>query len=335
MTSEKQERSSQPTDSKRAATNGPSEAEIRQESSKAAQKALEAQQKANELKEAANGAADPDERQKLMEEAIDYQVEAESLGKTAKYMRRGTFQGMAVGCGLGTVPGLTLGTLTGTLVGGLTSAVLGGLGAGLGSLVGFAHGPFWNIGEVMGKGIRKITGDLPGWAATDAQKRKLEEMMQQISQEDMPASRELKGMANDGTDAAKHQGKYYAKSAASYMPGSRAFATGKAGDGAWQTRSNARQEDEPERVDNRTVDAIRKSSNSAQGNSSAQRGSDQKSDTVASGQKHAAERSQSRPRKQPRKLERRSDRPAQQSPTENATQRKPPRKLEVRSGQAG
>lgn len=178
--------------------NGPSEAEIRQESSRAAEKALAAQNKANELKEAAKGAGDADERQKLMEQAIDKQIEAESLGKTAKYMRGGAFQGMCVGAGLGTAPGLTLGTLTGTIVGGLTSALLGGLGAGVGGLVGWAHGPFWNVGEVLGKGIRKVTGDLPSWKATEDQKKKLEEMIAQANKEEMPGTKELKSMAKDG-----------------------------------------------------------------------------------------------------------------------------------------
>lgn len=200
--------------------NGPSEAEIREESSKAAEKALKAQQAASDLKQAAQGAGDADERQKLMEEAIDKEIEAESLGKMAKYMRGGGFQGMAVGAGLGTAPGLTLGALTGTLVGGLTSVILGGLGAGVGGLVGKAHGPFWNMGEAIGKGIRKITGDLPSWSATPEQKQKLEEMISQAGQEKMPGQKELTSMVSDGKDAATHQGKSWYNSGSQYLPGS-------------------------------------------------------------------------------------------------------------------
>jgi len=131
--------------------------EVRKESSKAANQAISAQRKAKELKQAAAGAGDPDERQKLMEQAIDAQIQAESFGKTAKYMRSGTFQGLAVGTGLGIAPGATLGALTGTLVGGVTSTITGGLGGGIGAAAGAMHGPIWNIGEVAGKGIQVRT----------------------------------------------------------------------------------------------------------------------------------------------------------------------------------
>lgn len=131
--------------------------EVRKESSKAANQAISAQRKAQELKQAAAGAGDADERQKLMEQAIDAQIQAESFGKTAKYMRSGTFQGLAVGTGLGVAPGATLGALTGTLVGGVTSTITGGLGGGIGAAAGAIHGPIWNIGEVAGKGIQVRT----------------------------------------------------------------------------------------------------------------------------------------------------------------------------------
>lgn len=128
--------------------------EVRKESSKAANQAISAQRKAHKLKQAAAGAGDPDERQKLMEQAIDAQIQAESFGKTAKYMRSGAFQGLAVGTGLGVAPGATLGALTGTLVGGVSSTIIGGLGGSLGAAAGALHGPFWNLGEVAGKGIK-------------------------------------------------------------------------------------------------------------------------------------------------------------------------------------
>jgi hypothetical protein len=131
--------------------------EVRKESSKAANQAISAQRKAQELKQAAAGAGDPEERQKLMEQAIDAQIQAESFGKTAKYMRSGTFQGLAVGTGLGVAPGATLGALAGTLVGGVTSTITGGLGGGIGAAAGAMHGPIWNMGEVAGKGIQVRT----------------------------------------------------------------------------------------------------------------------------------------------------------------------------------
>ena len=321
MSNQNQEQQQQGEDPQ-AEGNGPSEAEIKQESSKAAEKALQAQKKADELKEAAKGAGDADERQKLMEEAIDKQIEAESLGKTAKYMRGGAFQGMCVGVGLGTAPGLGLGTLTGTIVGGVTSTILGGLGAGIGGLVGWAHGPFWNMGSAIGKGVRKITGDLPSWKATDDQKKKLEEMIAQANKEEMPGKKELEGIANDGWDGAKHQGKALYKTGASYMPGSRPNATGKAQDGAWQSKIQAKQDDEPVRASPETVKAVKQASRSAQDTNS--RTSEQRRTSTASQQE------QPRIRKQPRKLERRSDDSGQDAKSTKSEQRRP-RKLEVRS----
>lgn len=195
------------------------EREVRQESAKAARQAQKAKRKAKELRDAAYGAGDPEERQKLLERAIDKEIEAESFGKTAKYLRSGTFQGMAMGTGIGVVPGLTLGTLTGTLVGGLTSLITGGLGAGVGALSGWIHGPFWNMGEVAGKGIQRITGNLPGWVATDQQKRTLEKMLGQIKEEDMPDDDELQQMGeDDGSEMVNEWGKKASDKASSWTP---------------------------------------------------------------------------------------------------------------------
>lgn len=196
-----------------------SDHERRKESSRLSQQALAAQKKAQELRQAANGAADPDERQHLMEEAINKQIEAESFGKTAKYLQSGTFQGMAVGTGIGTVPGLTLGTLTGTLVGGSVTLVTGGLGGALGAATGALHGPFWNMGKLAGKGIRKVTGDLPGWKATGEQKATLEKMIGQVNEQEPPSEADLKNMTKweAGTQNGGHE-QTWAEYGASYLP---------------------------------------------------------------------------------------------------------------------
>ncbi|CAK4033292.1 Hypothetical predicted protein [Lecanosticta acicola] len=195
------------------------EREVRQESSKAARQAQLAKKKAKELRDAAAAAGDPEERQKLLEQAIDKEIEAESFGKTAKYLRSGTFQGMVMGTGIGVTPGLTLGVLTGTLVGGLTSLITGGLGAGIGALTGWIHGPFFNVGAMAGKGIQRITGNLPGWVATEKQKRTLEKMLGQIKEEDMPDDDELEMMgSDDGSDMVNDWGKKASATAGSYVP---------------------------------------------------------------------------------------------------------------------
>jgi hypothetical protein len=193
-----------------------SDEEVRQESGKAANASLSAQKKAKDLKAAAEAAGDPDERQKLMEESIDAQTEAESFGKTAKYLRSGAFQGMAVGTGLGVAPGASLGAITGTLVGGVSSTIFGGLGAGLGGATGALHGPFWNVGKVAGKGIKKVTGNLPGWVASDEQKATLEKMVSQANEEEMPDESELEKFKSEGGGGEMDEG--WMESAKGMMP---------------------------------------------------------------------------------------------------------------------
>ena len=99
---EKKQRPNRPNaQGNQKAQNVVDEREVRQESAKAARQAQKAKRKAKELRDAAYGAGDPEERQKLLERAIDKEIEAESFGKTAKYLRSGTFQGMAMGTEIG------------------------------------------------------------------------------------------------------------------------------------------------------------------------------------------------------------------------------------------
>lgn len=182
------------------------ETERQRETSKAAQKSLEAQKKARELTQAAAAAGDPDERQKLLNEALERAVEAENFGKTAKYLQTGAFQGLCAGAGLGSGIGVSLGVVTGTLVGGTTSLVTGGLGAGLGLGVGAAHGPWFKVGEMMGEGIRKVTGDIPGWKATEEQKAALEKMVNGVREQERPGEEELVQMTEGSSKVVAGKG---------------------------------------------------------------------------------------------------------------------------------
>lgn len=175
------------------------EQQRKKESADAARKALEAERKAHELTQAAAAAGDPDVRQKLLNEALEKEVEAETFGKTAKYLNSGAFQGLCAGAGLGGGIGIWLGVLTGTLVGGTTGVVTGSLGGGLGATIGYAHGPWFSVGKMMGEGIRKITGDIPGWKATDEQKSALEKMINGVKDQERPLEDELVVMSNGGT----------------------------------------------------------------------------------------------------------------------------------------
>ena len=159
---------------------GFSERERQEEVSKTAQSALTAQREAKELREAAASAGVPQERQRLLKEAHEKEVVAESSGKTAKYLGGGAFQGGIAGAGVGTSVGMGLGALTGTLVGGTTSVVTGGLGGAAGLGVGALHGPFVKMGD--------LTGSIPG----------LKKMVEEVHEQDPPSSSELVAMSNGG-----------------------------------------------------------------------------------------------------------------------------------------
>jgi hypothetical protein len=184
----------------------PSKEEIAKESSKAAQRALELQRHSKELTQAAADAGDPTERQRLLDEALAKSKEAESLGKTAKFLNSGGFQGLLAGGGVGSIIGVGLGTLVGTLtgalVGGVGTLVVGGLGGGIGSAVGAIHGPWIKSEEALRDGLGKIAGALPSFTATGEQKEQLEKIMGQIEKQEAPTSEELEAMMGNNKSEA-------------------------------------------------------------------------------------------------------------------------------------
>ena len=193
-------------------------ADSKQEASQAASASVEAQRKAKELTQAAGGAADPEERQKLLNEALQKEIEAESFGKTARYLQSGTFQGLLAGTGMGGGVGIGLGMAVGSVL----AVPTGGIGAGLGAAGGALHGPFFNLSETMGEGMRKITGTIPGWKATWQQKQALEGMVNGVMEQDRPGEEELERMSAWDAEGARQQGqqaKEWSDSAAGYLPG--------------------------------------------------------------------------------------------------------------------
>lgn len=340
-------------DSTKAQTNGSlSEADRRKESSKLSRQALAARKKAQELREAANGAADPDERQHLMEQAINTQIEAETFGKTARYLQSGAFQGMVAGTGMGSVPGLTLGTLTGTLVGGTVTMITGGLGGAIGAATGALHGPFWDMGKLAGKGIRKVTGDLPGWKATDKQKATLEKMMGQVKEQDDPSEADLNSMADwEAQEQDNQTSQTWAEYGASYLPSMSTGAQPKANedDGSAPSSEKTKQKDvKVASTKDTQPDKSQDSSQSQKSSNTLQQAPDrrksvltqprQSNDSKADKQKPQQQASSAPPkapssevRKRPRKLNR--QKPARKPEQASQSQiRKKPRKLEVRSG---
>ena len=323
-----------------------SEEDVRRESSQIAKQATEAQKKATELMKAATAAGDPEERQKLMEQALEQQIHSKSLGKTAKYLRSGTFQGMAVGAGLGIAPGASLGAISGTLVGGVSSTALGGLGAGVGAATGALHGPFWDVGKGAGKGIQKITENLPRWKATESQKKQLEKMVGQINDQDVPGQDELESWMNEDISEGK---KEVVESAISPMPSLSSASSlaqrekSTASEKEEDVRGNAIRDDpakkEPQQGQSVKEDAEEESSDLNSGEqkhdpsdihkapNSAQ---DQQYQKTGSIYKDAAIQTEEEGRKRPRKLQTKSDNCDAQL-NESGNGKRKPRKLEKRS----
>lgn len=147
-------------------------------------------------------------RQKLLNQALQKEIEAESFGKTAKWLSSGSFQGFLAGSGIGSVPGVTLGTLTGTLVGGVTTLITGGLGGAVGAGVGAVHGPFFKMGDVVGGALNKWLPTIPGWTASKEQKHSLEKMLGQIKDEERPSNEELQELSKSAASSASSAQQY-------------------------------------------------------------------------------------------------------------------------------
>lgn len=109
------------------------------ESAQAAQKA---QSTANDLKTKVKQIADPKQREALLKEAFDKEIEAHGHSKMAKRMQSGTWQGLGLGGGIGAATGLGLGAGLGTVIGAVTAVPTAGLGMLVGSGVGAIHGPW-------------------------------------------------------------------------------------------------------------------------------------------------------------------------------------------------
>jgi hypothetical protein len=293
------------------------EQDVRKESSKAANAASRALKKAKELRQAAAGAGDPDERQKLTEQAVNSEIEAESFGKTAKYLRSGAFQGAAVGTGIGVAPSATLGALTGTLVGGVTSVITGGLGCGIGAVAGAVNGPMVDMGKMAGKGVNSVAGSfLPSWAASKEQKQALEKMVGQVNEQEMPDEGELEKLKGEGGGEGMDEG--WMESAKGMMPSMKSG--GKVKDGGEQDSKPS------------STQKTQKSgtAESAKGADTGGRKKPRKLESKRSGSAAGNKDSDTSARKKPRKLETKSDGGNGGSNKTNGA-RSQPRKLEARS----
>ncbi|EXJ60685.1 hypothetical protein A1O7_04838 [Cladophialophora yegresii CBS 114405] len=120
------------------------------------QKAQKAQSTANSLKQKAMAMASSGQREKLLKEAFDKEMEANGHSKMAKRMQSGPWQGLGFGGGIGAASGLGLGAGVGTVLGAILSVPATGLGMLVGSGVGAIHGPWVKLGGGKGGKVEEV-----------------------------------------------------------------------------------------------------------------------------------------------------------------------------------
>ncbi len=113
------------------------------ESLQAAQKASST---AKGLKEKAMAMTSSTQREKLLREAFDKEIEANGHSKMAKRLQSGTWQGLGFGTGIGAAGGLGLGAGLGTVLGAILMVPTAGVGTLVGTGVGAIHGPWVKLG---------------------------------------------------------------------------------------------------------------------------------------------------------------------------------------------
>ena len=122
--------------------------------------ALDAQQKANgllskalSLKDTAMKCMNPAERQRMLQEAYDKEIEANGQSKWARRLTSGYWQGGMGGAGIGGGVGAGLGTVVGTVVGTVAAVPTTALGGLIGIGVGGIHGPFVKLNQKKAKEV--------------------------------------------------------------------------------------------------------------------------------------------------------------------------------------
>jgi hypothetical protein len=113
-----------------------------QQAAEAAKAAASADGIVNTLKKKAAGLTNPKERERILTEAFNKEIEAKGLSKKARILQSGGFQGAVGGAGIGAATSAGLGTVVGTLVGGVTSIPATLVGGLVGGGVGLFHGPW-------------------------------------------------------------------------------------------------------------------------------------------------------------------------------------------------
>ena len=136
-----------------------SEDERLMQAAQASKAAAATQGMVDSLKSKAALLTDPKQRERVLSEAYDREIEANGLSRKAQILKSGTFQGAVGGAGIGAATGLGLGTVVGTLVGTVASVPTMALGGLVGAGTGAIRGPWIKLGdgnEKKGEGEEKV-----------------------------------------------------------------------------------------------------------------------------------------------------------------------------------
>ena len=163
-------------------------------------------QKAQGLKDNAMKCLDPKERQRMIQEAYDKEVEANGQSKFARRLQSGPWQGGAGGAGAGAGVGMglgtVLGTVTGTLIGGVVSLPTTALGGLVGLGVGSIHGPFVKLDQSKAKAIM-AKGKAEGKSEKEIEAAVKEEAVEEMTPEEIE---QAKAAGEDGQGAEGTEG---------------------------------------------------------------------------------------------------------------------------------
>ncbi|TKA32806.1 hypothetical protein B0A50_01031 [Salinomyces thailandicus] len=147
-------------------------------------------QKAGALKDKAIACLNPKERNRMLQEAYDKEVQAHGQSVWAKRMQSGVWQGGAGGAGIGGGVGVGLGAAVGTVTGGVLSLPTTALGGLVGAGVGGVTGPWFKLDQGKAKEV----------AERERGEGKSEEEVQKAVAEEAVVEDTEKGASGEGAE---------------------------------------------------------------------------------------------------------------------------------------
>ena len=162
------------------------------------QKAQKATSAAVTLRDKAKAMTSSTQREKMLKEAFDKEMEANGHSKMAKRLQSGSWQGFGFGGGIGAATGLGLGSGIGILLGAITAVPATGIGMLVGTGVGAIHGPFVKLGGKDGKTEEVPFEDADTGRVVDAMEKERKARLENGAAEDGECGKADSGAAGTG-----------------------------------------------------------------------------------------------------------------------------------------